>query len=81
MDIRTELRNQISGALATAAFPIATREKLLQAFPNGPDTECRCGDVAMTAGQAGALLTAADFPFMSAEAVADTILDRAGLPA
>ena len=33
----------------------------------------------MTAGEAGKLLKAEDFPFKSAEQVADTILKRAGL--
>jgi hypothetical protein len=33
----------------------------------------------MTAGEAGKLLNADDFPFQSAEQVADTILSRAGL--
>ena len=79
MDVRAELKKQIVGALSSARFPIATPEKLLSAFPNGAATECRCGDVAMTAGQAGKLLKASDFPFNSAEAVADTILVRAGL--
>jgi hypothetical protein len=33
----------------------------------------------MTAGEAGKLLKATDFPFKSAKAVADVIVDRAGL--
>jgi len=79
MDVRVELKKQIVGAISTARFPIATPEQLLGAFPKGAATECRCGDVAMTAGEAGKLLTASDFPFKSAGAVADTILARAGL--
>jgi len=79
MDVRAELKKQIVGALANASFPIARPEKLLAAFPSGAATECRCGDIAMTAGEAGKLLKASDFPFKSARAVADTILSRAGL--
>ena len=33
----------------------------------------------MTAGEAGKLLKASDFPFKNAKAVADVIVDRAGL--
>ena len=79
MSVKEEIRGQIIGALASARFPIATPEGLLAAFPNGADTKCKAGDVEMTAGQAGQLLKANDFPFRSAEQVADTILSRAGL--
>ena len=40
---------------------------------------CQVGDLEMTAGEAGKLLKATDFPFKSAKAVADVIVDRAGL--
>ncbi len=45
----------------------------------GADTTCQVGAVKMTAGEAGKLLTASDFPFKSADSVADTILSRAGM--
>jgi len=77
MDVRAELTQQIVGALAGAKFPIATPEALLNAFPNGADTTCQCGDVKLRAGDAGGVLKPSDFPFQSAEAVADTILSRA----
>lgn len=77
MDIKAELRKQIVGALAGAKFPIGSPEDLLSAFPNGPDTTCQCGDVKLRAGDAGGVLRVTDFPFRSAEAVADTILSRA----
>ena len=70
MDVRAELTSQIVGALAGAEFPIESPEKLLAAFPQGADTTCEAGD-------AGCVLTAADFPFTSAQQVADTILSRA----
>jgi hypothetical protein len=79
MSIKEEIRKQIVGALAKAGFPISTPQALLAAFPQGAATECRAGDVAMTAGEAGKLLKPEDFPFQSAEQVADTILSRAGL--
>lgn len=77
MDVKTELKKQIVGALAGTKFPIGSPQDLLAAFPNGADTTCQCGDVNLRAGDAGAVLKASDFPFRSAEAVAETILSRA----
>jgi hypothetical protein len=77
MDVRAELTKQIVDALAGAGFPIESPEALLAAFPQGADTTCEAGDVKLRAGDAGGVLTAADFPFTSAEQVADTILSRA----
>ncbi len=77
--IKEQIHAQISGALANASFPIDTPEALIAAFPAGADTTCQVGDVKMTAGEAGTLLKATDFPFKSASQVADVIVDRAGL--
>lgn len=77
MDVKAELKKQIVGALARASFPIGSPQDLLAAFPNGADTTCQCGDIKLRAGDAGAVLTPGDFPFRSAESVADTILSRA----
>ena len=79
MGVRSDIYNQISGALAGAAFPIDTPEKLLAAFPNGAETTCQSGDVKLKAGDAGKVLKPDDFPFKSATDVANTICDRAGL--
>jgi hypothetical protein len=79
MSVRDDIRAQIIGALATASFPIKTPEALLASFPNGAETRCKSGEIEMTAGEAGKLLRQDDFPFRSAEHVADTILSRAGL--
>lgn len=79
MNVKAEIKKQIVGALADADFPIKTPKDLLAAFPNGADTTCQAGDVKMTAGEAGKLLKKEDFPFKSAEQVADTILKRAGM--
>ena len=80
MSVKSDIRNQILGALVRASFPIDTPEALLAAFPDGANTKCRSGDVEVTAGEAGQLLVPSDFPFHSAEQVADTIVNRAGLP-
>jgi hypothetical protein len=79
MSVKEEIRAQIVGALAGAKFPIETPEKLLGSFPDGAQTTCKSGDVVLTAGDAGKVLTADDFPFKSAQEVADVIVDRAGL--
>ncbi|NPV28998.1 MAG: hypothetical protein HPY58_04930 [Firmicutes bacterium] len=79
MSVRETIKNQIIGALKGASFPIATPEALLAAFPNGAETTCQAGDLKLTAGEAGKLLTPADFPFHSAEQVAETIVRKAGL--
>ncbi len=79
IDVKKEIRAQIVGALANANFPIRTGKDLLAAFPNGAETTCQAGNVKMTAGEAGKILYMSDFPFESAESVADTILARAGL--
>ncbi|MCK9278682.1 MAG: MTH865 family protein [Methanoculleus sp.] len=79
MNVKEEIRSQITGALAGAKFPIKTPEELLAAFPMGAATTCKAGDVEMTAGEAGTLLTPEDFPLTSPGQVADTILSRAGM--
>lgn len=79
MDIRQTIKSQIVGALAKASFPIDSPEELLAAFPNGADTTCQAGELKVTAGEAGTLLNQEDFPFRSAEEVAETIVTRAGL--
>jgi len=78
-DVKGEIRMQIVGALANAQFPLKSTKELLAAFPQGQSTTCQAGDVKMTAGQAAKLLYMSDFPFESAENVADIILKRAGM--
>jgi len=79
MSVKEDIRAQIVGALAGAKFPIDTPETLMGSFPDGAQTTCRSGDVVLTAGDAGKVLKPTDFPFKSAQEVADIIVDRAGL--
>jgi hypothetical protein len=79
MSVRQIIKGQILSALKNATFPIDTPELLLNAFPEGANTTCKAGDLEVTAGQAGKLLTANDFPFKNAEDVAETIVSKAGL--
>jgi hypothetical protein len=79
MSIKDEIHAQIEGALKDAKFPINTPQELLAAMPQGAATKCKAGDVELTAGDAGNVLKASDFPFKSAKQVADVIVERAGL--
>ena len=79
LSVKDQIHSQISGALKDAKFPVRTPNDLIAAFPNGAETTCRVGDLKMTAGEAGKLLRATDFPFKNAKAVADVIVERAGL--
>jgi len=79
LSAREQIHGQITGALKGAKFPVKTPKDLIAAFPDGAATTCRAGDLAMTAGEAGKLLKTSDFPFKNAKAVADVIVDRAGL--
>ena len=79
LSVREQIHGQIAGALKDAKFPVRTPKDLIAAFPNGADTTCQAGDIRMSAGEAGNLLKASDFPFRNAKAVADVIVDRAGL--
>ena len=74
-----EIHQQITIALAKAKFPVKTSADLMSAFPNGASSKCHSGDLKMTAGEAGKLLKATDFPFVNAKAVADVIVQRASL--
>ena len=79
LSVRDQVHAQITGALKGAVFPVKTPKDLIAAFPHGAATTCQAGDLKITAGEAGKLLKASDFPFRNATAVADTIVERAGL--
>jgi hypothetical protein len=79
MGVKEEIHAQIVGALAGAKFPLETPEELLGSFPDGAETTCKSGEVELKAGDGGKVLTGDDFPFKSAEEVADVVVKRAGL--
>lgn len=76
---KVEFYAQITGALASAKFPLKTAADLISAFPKGAATAYHVGNFRMTAGEAGKLLKPADFPFVNAKAVVDVISQRASL--
>jgi hypothetical protein len=77
--VKKQVHEQIVGALKGAKFPVKTPADLIAAFPDGENTTCQVGDLKMTAGEAALLLKASDFPFRSAKAVADVVVERAGI--
>jgi len=79
VSVKKQVREQIAGALINATFPIRSMDDLMAAFPDGVNTICQVGDLKMTAGEVALLLKDKDFPVRSAKAVADLIVDRAGL--
>ncbi len=79
LEVRKELQGEIVAALQGAKFPIETSEDLLKAFPQGPGTTCQAGGIKLTAAEASRILKKGDFPFKSADQVANTIIKRAGL--
>jgi len=79
MSIKEEIRSQFIEALSGAKFPIHTPEELLNAMSAGSDTCFKADDVAVTVELAEYLLEYEDYPFVSAEQAADTIVERAGL--
>jgi len=77
--VKKQVHEQIVGALIGAKFPVKTPADLIAAFPDGENTTCRVGDLKVTAGEAALLLKQSDFPFKNAKAVADLIVERAGI--
>jgi len=69
--VKDQIHGQIEDVLKNAKFPIKTPANLLAAFPNGSDTTCQVSNLKMTAGEAGKLLIASDFPFKNAKAIAE----------
>jgi hypothetical protein len=77
--VKKQVREQFAGALKDAVFPIRTTDDLMAAFPEGVNTFFQMGDLKMIAGELALLLKESDFPFRNAKAIADLIIDRAGV--
>ncbi|HJH32202.1 MAG TPA: hypothetical protein C5S50_08535 [Methanosarcinaceae archaeon] len=79
MSVRDEIHSQIVGGLVNGTSPINIPEELFGSFPYGATNTCRSGDLIVSAGDAGKLQKASDFPSKNAKQVADVIVERAGL--
>ena len=76
---RDEIKKQICDQLTGGEFPITSFSDLMVAFPMGAQTVCKFEEVEVEAGVAEELLTDDDYPFASAEEVAELMVFRAGL--
>ena len=73
---RDDLRRQLVNALENADYPVSGPMELGPALPNGPATRFESGEFSMSVMQLNTELgDDADYPYRSAEAFADDILE------
>ena len=73
---RDELRQQMMDAFEGADYPINSPMDLVPALPQGPGTTFESGDFSMTAMELNTKLGGGDFPYESAEAFVDDVMDQ-----
>jgi len=73
---RDELREQMMDAFEGADYPINSPMDLVPALPQGPGTTFESGDFSMTAMELNTKLGGGDFPYESAEAFVDDVMDQ-----
>ncbi|SNZ04713.1 hypothetical protein SAMN06269185_0653 [Natronoarchaeum philippinense] len=73
---KAELREQMIDAFEGADYPISSPMDLVPALPNGPGTRFESGDFSMTAMELNTKLSGGDFPYDSADAFVDDVLDQ-----
>lgn len=73
---KEELRQQMIEAFGGADYPISSPMDLVPALPNGPSTTFESGTFSMTAMELNTKLSGGDFPYDSAEAFVDDIVDE-----
>jgi len=73
---KTELREQFTEAFQDADYPIASPMDLVPALPAGPSTKFESGEFSMTAMELNTKLGGGDFPYDSAEAFVDDVMQR-----
>ncbi|WP_049982912.1 MULTISPECIES: MTH865 family protein [Halorubrum] len=75
-DVRSELREQFLDAFDGADYPVESQMDLVPVLPDGPTTTFEAGDVRVTAMELASKLGGEqEFPYESAEALVDDILD------
>lgn len=75
-DIESELREQFIVAVRPAEFPVESRSDVVEALPNGMQTQFEAGDFSMSAIKiATRLYEYQDFPYEKPEALADDLLN------
>ena len=73
---KDDLRQQMRDAFEGADYPINSPMDLVPALPNGPGTTFESGDFSMTAMELNTKLPGGDFPYDSAEAFVDDIVEQ-----
>jgi hypothetical protein len=75
-ETEAEIREQLLEAFSGADYPVKNQMSLVPALPNGPGTRFEAGDVSFTAMEMAAKLGShQDFPYDSAEALVDDVMD------
>ncbi|MFD1569080.1 MTH865 family protein [Halorubrum laminariae] len=75
-DVRSELREQFLDAFDGADYPVESQMDLVPVLPDGPTTTFEAGDVRVTAMELASKLGGEqEFPYESADALVDDILD------
>ena len=70
-----ELREQMTEAFEGADYPVSSPMDLVPALPQGPATKFESGDFSMTAMEMNTKLPSPDFPYESADAFVDDIIE------
>ena len=73
---RDDLRQQMLDAFEGADYPVNSPMDLVPALPDGPGTTFESGDFSMTAMELNTKLDGGDFPYESAEAFVDDVMDQ-----
>ena len=73
---KDEIHSQIVQTLENTSFPKKSYKEIIESLPEGVDTFYRAENIVLTAGAAEKFLKKTDFPFKTAEEVADVIVDR-----
>ncbi|SEO58727.1 hypothetical protein SAMN05216388_10157 [Halorientalis persicus] len=73
---KEDLRQQMIDAFGGADYPISSPMDLVPALPNGPSTTFESGNFSMTAMELNTKLSGGDFPYDSAEAFVDDIVNE-----
>ncbi|WP_135820359.1 MTH865 family protein [Halostella litorea] len=71
-----DLRQQMIDAFEGADYPISSPMDLVPALPDGPGTKFESGDFSMTAMELNTKLPGGDFPYDSAEAFVDDVIEQ-----
>ena len=73
---RDDLRQQMLDAFGGADYPVDSPMDLVPALPDGPGTTFESGDFSMTAMELNTKLGGGDFPYDSAEAFVDDLMEQ-----